>query len=171
MVLYFGYGSNLWLAQMSLRCPSSTYVGIARIKGYRWIINSRGYANIVATPETPASEVYGFVYRLTSADEARLDKNEGTHLVPPAYTKEMMRAEVWVAGDQISVAGVGDDGLVTGKVEELLVYIDRVRTVDGIPRDEYVERINMGIVDAMDTGIPRGYIDDVLRRYIPDNRS
>ncbi|KAL9584321.1 MAG: hypothetical protein Q9203_004702, partial [Teloschistes exilis] len=40
--LYFAYGSNLWLHQMSLRCPSSVYVGVARLPNYRWIINARG---------------------------------------------------------------------------------------------------------------------------------
>lgn len=44
--LYFGYGSNLWKAQMQSRCPTSKYLGIARLNGYRWIINKRGYANV-----------------------------------------------------------------------------------------------------------------------------
>ena len=170
MVLYFGYGSNLWLEQMSLRCPSSTYIGVARIKGYRWLINTRGYANIVETPGDPSSEVFGLVYRLTSVDESKLDKNEGTHHVPPAYTKEMMGGEVWIAGDQgpkIEQVIIGSSGC---EQHELLLYIDRRRTEEGTPREEYVKRMNLGITDAVSKGVPRGYIDSVLRRYIPDLR-
>jgi gamma-glutamylcyclotransferase len=50
--VYFGYGSNLWLQQMVHRCPTSHYLGVARLKGYRWTISSRGYANIIEFPET-----------------------------------------------------------------------------------------------------------------------
>ncbi|GAB7351274.1 hypothetical protein MBLNU459_g1692t1 [Dothideomycetes sp. NU459] len=53
--LYFGYGSNLWLHQMAQRCPSSTYLGIARLDGYRWMINSRGYANVVQVSNSTTS--------------------------------------------------------------------------------------------------------------------
>ncbi|TKA64306.1 hypothetical protein B0A49_08227 [Cryomyces minteri] len=55
MTLYFGYGSNLWLHQMARRCPDSTYKGIARLDGHRWIINKRGYANVVSVPSVPSS--------------------------------------------------------------------------------------------------------------------
>jgi gamma-glutamylcyclotransferase len=51
--LYFAYGSNLWLNQMSTRCPSAQYLGVARLDGYTWMINERGYANIVERGETP----------------------------------------------------------------------------------------------------------------------
>ncbi|TGO66710.1 hypothetical protein BELL_0938g00010 [Botrytis elliptica] len=45
--LYFAYGSNLSLKQMKTRCPDSTYVGTGVLQNYRWIVNQRGYANIV----------------------------------------------------------------------------------------------------------------------------
>ncbi|KAA8572454.1 hypothetical protein EYC84_003074 [Monilinia fructicola] len=48
--LYFAYGSNLSLTQMKARCPNSTYYGLGVLQGYRWIINQRGYANIVSDP-------------------------------------------------------------------------------------------------------------------------
>lgn len=89
--VYFGFGSNLWLEQMRTRCPTSNYLGVARLNGYRWIINDRGYANVVSSPSKNSSKkqykhtVFGLVYSLLLADEARLDRNEG---VPKAYTKE-----------------------------------------------------------------------------------
>lgn len=96
--IYFGYGSNLWLHQMALRCPTSRYLGVARLNGYKWIINSRGYANVVEVASSAASnyddEVYGLVYRLEEEDEERLDRNEG---VPEAYTKEDLTCDFWVS--------------------------------------------------------------------------
>lgn len=168
--LYLGYGSNLWQHQMSVRCPSSVYIGVARLRGYRWIINARGFANVVECPphhddddddlptkeEEEEEEVYGLVYRLTSGDEAGLDKNEG---VPWAYTKEIVEVEVWDKGGCESGKG---------KKEEVLLYIDRKRMVEDQPREEYVGRMNMGIRDAVERGVPRGYVEGVLRRFIPE---
>ena len=160
-ILYFGYGSNLWLHQMALRCPSSGYIGVARLPRYRWIINSRGYANIVSSPSA-ADEVYGLVYALTPTDEAQLDINEG---VPYCYTKEIMRAELWAPENRDAVditAGA------TGRREaDLLVYIDQHRKIEDIPKPEYVHRMNMGVRDALEMGIPKDYIDQVIRKFIP----
>ncbi|ESZ95000.1 AIG2 family protein [Sclerotinia borealis F-4128] len=56
--LYFAYGSNLSLTQMHTRCPHSTYYGLGVLYGYRWIINERGYANIVPiTTSNPDSNL------------------------------------------------------------------------------------------------------------------
>ncbi|KAI1136003.1 hypothetical protein F5Y05DRAFT_392643 [Hypoxylon sp. FL0543] len=46
-VLYFAYGSNLSPTQMQVRCPSSAPIGLAHLPGWTWLINERGYANIV----------------------------------------------------------------------------------------------------------------------------
>ncbi|KAI0474820.1 hypothetical protein F4859DRAFT_482038 [Xylaria cf. heliscus] len=116
--LYFAYGSNLSTTQMRHRCPSSTPVGLAHLTGWTWIINERGYANIVAngyqtssqTHETggqvevsnevswdqpleiiPGTGVYGLVYRLHPDDEDMLDICEG---VGYAYEREMLDV-VW----------------------------------------------------------------------------
>lgn len=79
--LYFAFGSNLHLAQMSLRCPSSKYISPARLRNYRFQINERGYANVVPSA---GDHVEGLVYELSGDDERRLDVNEG---VPWAYEK------------------------------------------------------------------------------------
>ncbi|KAK4218939.1 hypothetical protein QBC37DRAFT_478281 [Rhypophila decipiens] len=53
--LYFGYGSNLWHKQMAQRCPGAEFLGIARLSGYQWMINKRGYATI-AKVDNPSSD-------------------------------------------------------------------------------------------------------------------
>lgn len=156
--LYFGYGSNLWLHQMSLRCPSSTYVGIGRLSSYRWMIYDRGYANIVET-SSASDVVYGLVYILTEDDERRLDVREG---VPDAYTKEMITIDFWSLkpGERVNFDH-------SSEKKQMLVYINRDRVEDDKPRAEYVHRINMGVRDAVRIGMPQTYVDEVIRKFIP----
>ncbi|EXJ66751.1 uncharacterized protein A1O5_09946 [Cladophialophora psammophila CBS 110553] len=83
--LYFAYGSNLSAYQMSLRLqhsPSSSEpVAIARLDSHGWIICERGYANVVALPESNSAAdhntVWGVLYNMHPVDEARLDMYEG----------------------------------------------------------------------------------------------
>lgn len=165
--LYFGYGSNLWQHQMEQRCPTSKYLGVARLNDYRWIINSRGYANVVeiqeeltmqdsaaASGKKYMNEVWGLVYSLEEADEKRLDRNEG---VPVAYTKEVLEVDFW---DKMS-------GKKRPEKSRQLVYINRNLTEPDEPMEEYVYRMNMGIKDALKEGVPKGYVDAVMRRFIP----
>lgn len=160
---YFGYGSNLWQAQMARRCPSSPFTGVGRLRGYRWIINSRGYANVVPT-HANADEVWGLIYELPPVDEARLDINEG---VPDAYEKRMLDVEFWSKG----TLPPGGDGMEPPpeRIVQMLVYIDfqRDQGEGNRPRGEYVHRMNMGVRDALREGVPEGYVEAVIRAYIP----
>lgn len=168
---------------MATRCPSSTYLGVARLDNYTWIINDRGYANVVeATSKTPQSlkttegktnkaetdytnVVFGLVYALTPADEARLDKNEG---VPVAYTKEHLPCAFWPSSDPSSRPPAPvDPSTPPARTLPMLVYIDRLRTAPDVPRDEYVVRMNRGIEDALKCGVPEAYVNDVMRPFIP----
>jgi gamma-glutamylcyclotransferase len=166
-IIYFGYGSNLWLHQMTTRCPTSTYLGVARLPNYQWIINDRGYANVVEVTDSNSTSmspyddvVFGLVYSLEAEDEKRLDKNEG---VPVAYTKEMLQCEFWPSDTEHKV----DTSKDPEKKEDMLVYIDRNRVQSDKPREEYMYRMNQGITDAVKLGVPEDYVRDVMRKYIP----
>lgn len=153
---------------METRCPNSPYLGVARLNNYRWIINDRGYANVVEIPDSERSQstgkyddvVYGLVYSLTPTDESRLDKNEG---VPIAYTKEGIECDFWKG----TTGGKVDTRKKPDETVEMLVYIDRHRTTPDKPRDEYVYRMNQGIADAVAMGVPEKYVEEVMRVYIP----
>ena len=190
--IYFGYGSNLWQHQMQLRCPDSQYLGVARLDNHTWLINDRGYANVVEQQQqqgttaaqvalelhphpqlqavlapsspSPFPAVYGLVYALTPADEARLDINEG---VPTAYTKAYLACAFW-PGDADSHVDVEHGGAPPPETRDMLVYIDRQRTTAGAPRDEYVYRMNRGIEDAVARGVPGGSVEGVLGRCFPE---
>ena len=134
---------------MARRCPESKFVGLGILRGWKWLINTRGYANVIRSPE---DLVYGLVYELSPSDEASLDQIES---VPEAYTKEMMEVEL-----QPTVSG--EKSLVQG-----LVYINKKTVEEGEPWEEYIHRMNMGINDAAARGLPRWYIDKYIRRHIP----
>ena len=121
----------------------------------------RGYANIV-TSQNAEDVVYGLVYDLTSSDESALDVNEG---VPIAYTKEMLSGDFWASQGVGQRIDVKKDG---AKRADMLVYIDRKRIEDDKPREEYVYRMNMGIKDGLEAGIPKDYVERVMRPFIPE---
>jgi len=144
--LYFGYGSNLWVDQMTRRCPESKLIGFGILQGWKWFIHTNGYANIVRSPE---DIVYGLIYEISPSDETSLDDIEED------YTKETIEFELRLADN-------GERSFIQG-----LVYIDEMRVQEGEPREEYVHRINMGINDASARGLPSWYIDKYMRKFIP----
>lgn len=138
------------------------------------------------------NEVWGMMYSLEEKDEKLLDEREG---VPVAYRKEWIECEFWTvpedaASSSSSASSRGGEEEV-GKNEEdtttaenkkkrkpaditkrpgkekMLVYINREMTDEGEIRKEYISRMNCGIKDAVKEGLPREYVEQVLRRWIP----
>ncbi|MDX2258838.1 MAG: gamma-glutamylcyclotransferase family protein [Hyphomicrobiaceae bacterium] len=75
--LYFAYGSNMSPRQMARRCPGARAIGRASLAGWRFIINTRGAANIVPSRQTPAAYVAGVLWRIDVAHIVLLDQWEG----------------------------------------------------------------------------------------------
>lgn len=164
-VLYFAYGSNLSTEQMRSRCPLSTAIGLGFLPSWRWIINERGFANVVSPAhpsfaqspaDAAAGGVYGLLYLLPPRDEESLDVFEG---VPGAYGKVQCQVR-WVRdGDGKPVPGGGET--VTA-----LVYVDERRAGAGTPRQEYVGRMERGIEDAVrNWGLDEEYANRVMRKW------
>ncbi|RYP06588.1 hypothetical protein DL765_009424 [Monosporascus sp. GIB2] len=166
--LYFAYGSNLSPTQMQYRCPNSPPVALAHLPGWTWLINERGYANIVQVDREPLQPqegpvsavstadhgVYGVLYNLDSEDEAMLDVYEG---VPWAYEKCYLEATKFTG-----------ESLADAERVKALVYVDFRRVSPSNPMPEYVGRINRGIEEAVkDWHLPMPYVDAVMRRFIP----
>jgi gamma-glutamylcyclotransferase len=138
-VLYFAYGSNLWRKQMLARCPDNREVGTGCLRGWRWIVTTRGYASIVISE---GDYVLGKVYELSAADIQSLDRFEG--VAQNHYRKEMIAVDA--NGDTLSC----------------LVYVDQI-VEEGEPKEEYIARINHGILD---TDFPYEYIVRYLRPFV-----
>lgn len=83
VVDYFAYGSNLHPARLAARAPSSRFVCVARLPGYRLafhkrsLIDGSGKCNIARADE--AHSVWGVIYALGHADMERLDGEEVVH--------------------------------------------------------------------------------------------
>jgi len=158
--LYFAYGSNLWLRQMSKRCPESRFVGIAKLHGWRFIINQRGFATIVRSKN---DHVWAMVYDLTAKDEATLDINEG---VPFSYVKKYLEVTLWEANIADDAGESIPPGSSTGRTISSLIYVDE-RSEEGPPKKEYIYRVGMGIEDAIANGVPVEYFEKYVRPFIP----
>ncbi|KAL2068149.1 hypothetical protein VTL71DRAFT_16247 [Oculimacula yallundae] len=190
--LYFAYGSNLSLTQMRHRCPTATYDSLAVLKGWKWIIGERGYANVVQAKsrteglvrggkgdggseedgkgkkeeEYEGDRVFGMVYLLQDEDERILDRAEG---VPWAYEKVLLEVEILPGGEGEGTRKEGEEQEGRGgKKVDVLVYVDFKRLGEGVCREEYVARMNRGIKDAVQKGMPQKYVDDVLRKWVRD---
>lgn len=138
--MYFAYGSNMWLEQMQERCPDHRIIGLGLLRGYRWIISARGYANII---RSFGDLVYGVVFDISGSDEQKLDGHEGVSR--GSYRKELLSVEI-------------NDSPTT-----CLVYADPIEQV-GEPKPEYVSRINNGVEDAE---LPSDYVLKYIRIFIP----
>jgi gamma-glutamylcyclotransferase len=185
--LLFAYGSSLWRHQVTKRCPGAQYIGIARLRNWRWQINERGYANVVETPPVVSSptttkwlgplmggeekgretndRVYGIVYRLDKEDEEKLDGYED---VPNSYEKETMWVEFW--GKREGADGSGhpvDVKNMRSQRVKVLVYVDKKHTTSSSPNGMYRYKMNVGIRDALAGGIPQSYIDQCIRPFVP----
>lgn len=79
----------------------------------------------------------------------------------------MQLVDFWASEDGNSPVDVTKEG----EKRDVLVYIDRNRTTDHKPKDEYIYRINRGIEDGLKAGIPKDYVDQALRRFIPEKVS
>jgi gamma-glutamylcyclotransferase (GGCT)/AIG2-like uncharacterized protein YtfP len=175
--LYFAYGSNLWIEQMRERCPKSVLYGLGRLRGWHWIINDRQYANVVKiTPNDPlprnsVPEVWGTVWELTQENLAALDEFEGVST--GCYTRRKVVIDFWdkVDSSSMPIDRDGERGPLEGVPPyqiETWLYYDPWRTNSSIPHDEYISRMNSGLLDAISLGMPTSYVDRVIRPYIPE---
>ena len=138
-MLHFAYGSNMHRAIMRKHAPEAVAVGVACLKGYRFIVTTDGYASVAPRPR---ESVHGILWRLTARDRVTLDRWE--NIEAGLYDAEMLPV----------IAG--------GKRRRALVYIARARP-RGVPRPGYMEIV---IAAARECGLPADYVAS-LRRWLP----
>ena len=139
---YFGYGSNLSKEQMAIRCPESKYYASGTLSGYSRLINTRGYASI---KPSNSDFVLGEIFTLSQQDVDYLDIYESVE--EGMYLKSNLSVEI-------------SKGTI-----DCLVYIASDST-PGIPQEEYIERINLGIKSA---NLPDDYVQKAIRPFIPES--
>jgi hypothetical protein len=129
---------------MKKRCPGHEVVGKATLEDYRWIINKRGYANVVPSKN---DVVEGVLSWLTEDDEIRLDMNEG--VAKGSYRKEYLYVRY------------------NGQPTLVLVYVDPI-VEEGSPASGYIDRINKGLDDAK---LSDAYVKKYIRPFVPAAKS
>jgi len=139
MKYYFAYGSNMASTQMLQRCPGCRKIGRAQLQGYRWIISTRGFANIIRSEN---EVVEGVLYAISTADEAALDEYEG--VAQGCYYKDTLAIRL------------------EERVLEAMVYIDPI-VCEGEPKDEYVDRMNAALGEA---DLSPWYVAKYMGRFI-----
>ena len=139
---YFGYGSNLSKEQMAIRCPESKYFTSGKLSDYSWLINARGYASI---KPSEGEFVLGEIFTLSQQDVNYLDIYESVE--EDMYSKSNLSVET-------------SKGTI-----DCLVYIASDST-PGIPQEEYIQRINLGIKSA---NLPDDYVQKAIRPFVPES--
>ena len=89
-LLYFGYGSNLSEERLRKSCPSARLMTTGRLDGYRLAFTRRSErwgGGVADIREEPGSEVWGAVWRISGAEAAALDRQEGVDASPPHYQR------------------------------------------------------------------------------------
>lgn len=92
-MIYFAYGSNLHLEQMSRRCPDAIPITQAMLHGYE-LVYRRGVATI---EPSPGKKVLGALYMISDRDLEALDRYEG---YPTLYYRDNIKVEARGAGEQ-----------------------------------------------------------------------
>jgi hypothetical protein len=107
---------------------------------------------------------YGMVFQLGEEDERKMDEYED---VPESYTKETAMVELWARKE-------GQEGAIDmtkrSRRVRVVFHTDRKHTTDSkqLSAGAYSYKINQGIMDAVEEGIPQGYINECLRPFVPD---
>ncbi|WP_165943485.1 gamma-glutamylcyclotransferase family protein [Roseicella aquatilis] len=89
--LYAAYGSNLWHAQMRLRCPGATVAGALALPGWRLAV--RRFALVEADPG--AACPVG-LWRVTGEHLGSLDRYEGPHTYARRLVALPGGGEAWI---------------------------------------------------------------------------
>ena len=66
--MYFGYGSNLWLDQVTRRCPKSKFTGLGRLRGWKWfIMHASTITDTLTSSDRPRISCMGWYTRSVQA--------------------------------------------------------------------------------------------------------
>ncbi len=124
---YLAYGSNLNIAQMILRCPTSMPISKTTLNNhqlvYKGSINGLAYLTIEACE---GSHIPLGIYEITEQDEQRLDIYEG---YPTLYRKVKVNIKI------------------QGQDKKALIYIMNPNFSYQIPSDAYQETCSQGYED------------------------
>jgi hypothetical protein len=134
--LYCAYGSNLWHAQMALRCPGATLAGVLPLPGWRLALRRYALVERDAAARCPVA-----LWRVTPAHMEALDRFEGH----PGFCRR----------DRVALPAP-----VEGAAEARIHH--EVSPRDGPPPGEHVARLRAGHADC---GLDPAPLETALARW------
>jgi gamma-glutamylcyclotransferase (GGCT)/AIG2-like uncharacterized protein YtfP len=134
-MIYFAYGANMERGAMRRRCPGAEPLGLAVLRGWRYVI-VEGYGSVAPAR---GMSVFGVLWRLTPRDLAALNAFES--LDSGLYRRAQLTVEL------------------EGRRLKALVYVGRQRGRRR-PMPGYQERL---VAAAQDWHLPPRYIAELAR--------
>ena len=132
--LYAAYGSNLSVSQMSYRCPDAKIVGTGKIMDYKLVF--RLHADI---EKHEGDFVPVLIWRISKADEKRLDRYEGVK--GGYYHQEKVSV---VMDDETDTDGNKEINAGSGKEIVAMAYIMNTQDTVSPPDAGYYQIIEDG---------------------------
>ena len=87
--IYIAYGSNMDLGQMKFRCPTAELLGTGLLEGWRLMFKGSLTGAYATIEREKGLTVPILLWRISAADEERLDRYEG---FPSFYYKQTIQA-------------------------------------------------------------------------------
>lgn len=87
--IYIAYGSNMDEEQMAFRCPDAQLLGTGLLEGWRLMFKGSKTGAYATIEREKGQTVPVLLWRISAADEARLDRYEG---FPTFYYKRTIQA-------------------------------------------------------------------------------
>lgn len=176
------------LTQMASRCPASRVFAKGILRGYRWQINQRGVANIVRCKRSEKQQhaVEGILFMVSSSDIRALDRSEGISKqfydkalwwvdVAPLAVPELKGEPTALAAEKLKALQASERVNRTqgphgerADVEqvEALVYLSGLFRKDGLIRNEYVQRMELAMSDALKLGVSEKFLHNSLYPFV-----
>lgn len=129
-VYCLAYGSNLDVNRMKTRCPGAEVFGVSMICGYRLLFKKSCTGSYATIEQDANCCVPVGVYRMTVADELRLDRFEG---FPKYYYKREFLLPIWTL-----------NGKKLNKRKNCVVYIMHENRILGEPSEDYFRLLDDG---------------------------
>lgn len=122
--IYIAYGSNMDLEQMRHRCPKAQLLGTGLLEGWRLMFKGSKTGAYATIEREKGLTVPILLWRISAADEERLDRYEG---FPNFYYKRIIRA--------IRTDGNGED---LGRTQGMAYIMHEERNL-GLPAMHYFD--------------------------------
>lgn len=142
--IYFAYGSNLSLDQMSYRCPHGIPIAKGFIEDYRLKFKGSGSGSYLTIEPAEGFRVPVVCWEIDEVDERHLDAYEGC---PRFYYKKEITVHVESLFDGFEASVVG------------IVYIMHEDRLNGVPSDQYFETCAEGYRRF---GFPKKFLVDAF---------